>query len=141
MAVPESDLASPRAGRPEPTCGSVKSHQADSIALVGLDPVTRSPGGSARGRRQRVRVSGPTRDAERHNRTARFRSKPQAHVVAAEIAQQAIQRPRRIHDPAVLSYLAAQSARRYRNDDPFITLMASASRLAESAPATESHIR
>jgi hypothetical protein len=45
-------------------------------------------------------------------------TKPQVHAVAAELAQQSVQRRRRIRDAAVLPYLAAQTARRYRNDDP-----------------------
>ena len=100
--------------------GSVKSGQTDGIAPVGLDPVPRSL------RDQRGGDDNAFLSSRRHVTlnaiTARsgFVTKPQAHAVAAELAQQTVQRRRRIRDPAVLPYLAAQTARRYRNDDPFL---------------------
>src|SRR4029077_6200375 len=48
---------------------------------------------------------------------SRFVAKPQPHAVAAKLAQQTVQRRRRVRDPAVLPHLAAQAARRHRDDD------------------------
>ena len=46
-----------------------------------------------------------------------FVAKPQYHAVAAKLAQQTVQRRRRVRDPAVLPHLAAQAARRHSDDD------------------------
>jgi hypothetical protein len=100
--------------------GAVKFGQADGIAPIGLDPVTRSL------RDQRGGDDNAFLSLGRHvtlNAIAArpgFVTKPQALAVAAELAQQTVQRRRRIRDPAVFPYLAAQTARRYRNDDPFL---------------------
>jgi len=50
----------------------------------------------------------------------RLIAKPQAHTVAAELAQQPVQCRGCVGDPAVLPHLAAQTARRHRDDNPFL---------------------
>jgi hypothetical protein len=98
----------------------VQPGQAGSIPPVGLDPVTRSPG-DQRGGDDNAFVPG-CRHLALDAVTARPRlvAKPQAHAVAAELAQQTIQRGRSVGDPAVLPDLAAQTARRHRDNDPFL---------------------
>src|SRR6516225_994344 len=48
---------------------------------------------------------------------SRFVAKPQRDAVAAKLAKQTVQRRRRVRNPAVLPHLAAQPARRYRDDN------------------------
>jgi len=50
----------------------------------------------------------------------RFVAKPQRHAVAAKLAPQTVQRRRRVRDPAVFPHLAAQAARRHRDDNAFL---------------------
>jgi len=51
---------------------------------------------------------------------SRFVAKPQGRAVAAELAQQMVQRRRRVRDPAAFSYLAPQAARGHRNNDALL---------------------
>jgi hypothetical protein len=50
----------------------------------------------------------------------RFVAKSQGHPVAAELAQQTLQRRRRVGDPAILPHLAAHAALRHRDNDAFL---------------------
>jgi hypothetical protein len=49
-----------------------------------------------------------------------FVAKLQRRAVTAKLAQQTVQRCRRLRDPAVLPHLAAQATRRNRNDDAIL---------------------
>src|SRR5271169_3182099 len=47
-------------------------------------------------------------------------TEPQLHAIAAELAQQTIQRSRCVRDPAVLPHLAPQATRRHRDNNAFL---------------------
>ena len=98
----------------------VQLDQAGSIAPIGLDPVTRSLR-DQRGGNHDALVS-PGRHVPLNAITARSSlvAKPQSHASVAELAQQTVQRRRRVRDPAVFPHLTTQTARRYRDNDAFL---------------------
>ena len=95
----------------------VQLGQAGGITPIGLDPVARPLGDQRGGDHDAFVPAG--RQATVDAITARpcLVAKPQLHAVAAELAQQTVQRRRCVRDPAVLSHLAAQAALRHRDDD------------------------
>ena len=98
----------------------VQLGQAGGIPPVGLDPVAR-PLRDQRGGDHDAFVSlGRQSALNAIPARSRLVAKPQAHAVAAELAQQTVQRRRRVGDPAVLAHLAAQAALRHRDNDAFL---------------------
>ena len=97
--------------------GPVQLGQAGGISTIRLDPVAR-PLWDQRGGDYDALVP-PGRQSTLNAITTRscLVAKPQCHAVAAKLAQQTLQRRRRVRDPAVLPHLAAQAARRHRDDD------------------------
>ncbi len=94
--------------------------QAGSIPPVGLDPVARSPGDQRGGNHDAFVPDCRYLTLNAITAWPRLVAKPQAHAVAAELAQQTAQRRRRVGEPAVLPDLAAQTGRRRRDGDPFL---------------------
>ena len=101
-----SDIRNPYRGQ---FAGPVQLGRAGGIAPIGLDPVARPALKSARGDHDAFMP--PGRQSTLNAITARphLVAKPQRHAVAAELAQQTVQRRRRVRDPAVLPYLAARA--------------------------------
>ena len=98
----------------------VQLRQAGGIPPVGLDPVARPLRDQRRG--DHGTLMSLRRQSTLNAITARprFITKPQGHAVAAELAQQTVQRRRPVRDPAVLPHLAPQAALRHRDDDAFL---------------------
>jgi hypothetical protein len=98
----------------------VQSGQAGSIPSVGLDPVAGSPGDQRGGNHDALMSGCRYLALDAVTAWPCLIAKPQAHAIAAKLAQQTIQRRPSVGDPAVLPDLAAQTARRHRDNDPFL---------------------
>ena len=98
----------------------VQLGQAGGIPPVGLDPVARSLRDQRGSDHDAFMSLGRQSTLNAITAWSRLIAKPQGHAVAAELAQQPVQRRRRVRDPAILPYLAPQAALRHRNDDAFL---------------------
>ena len=91
--------------------------QAGGIPPIGLDPIARPLWDPRRGDHDALVSPGRQATLDAIPARSRFVAKPQGHAVAAELAQQTVERRRCVRDPAVLPHLAVQAARRHRDDD------------------------
>jgi hypothetical protein len=100
--------------------GSVQPRQAGGIPPIGLDPIARPLRDQRRRHHDALMPPGRQATVDAIPARPRFVAKPQPRAVAAKLAQQTVQRRRRVRDPAVLPHLAAQATRRHRNDDAIL---------------------
>jgi hypothetical protein len=98
----------------------VQLGQAGGIPPIGLNPVARPLGDQRGGDYDAFVAQAQQSTVNAIAAWPRFVAKSQGHPVAAELAQQTLQRRRRVGDPAILPHLAAQAALRHRDNDAFL---------------------
>ena len=100
--------------------GPVQPGQAAGIAAIRLDPVACSLWDQRWGDHDALVPAGRQAPLNAIPARPRLVAKPQSHAVAAELAQQTVERRRRVGDAAILPNLAAQPAIGNRDDDAFL---------------------
>ena len=98
----------------------VQLGQAGGIPPVGLDPVARPLRDQRRGDHGTLVSLGRQSTLNAITARPRLIAKPQGHAIAAELAQQTVQRRGRVGDPAMLPHLAPQAALCHHHDDAFL---------------------
>src|SRR5207302_3436871 len=118
------DRASPRARGPEPTprqpARPVQSRQTGGIPPIRLDPIARPLRDQRRRHHNAVVPVRRQMTLDAIAARARLVAEPKPDALAAELAHQAIQGPRRVGDPTIFPDLAADAALGDRHDDPLL---------------------
>ena len=98
----------------------VQLRQTGCVSPVSLDPVARPLGNQGRSNNDTVVPTRRQLALDPVTTRPRLIAEPQLRPVLAELANQPLQRRRRVRDPAVVPNLTAQAAFRDRHDDPVL---------------------